>query len=158
MDERETRKGKIIVSLSVTDFTDSVMVKLFLDNTEVLADFKSRVGKGKFVRIKGRAAYDPYDKEVNVGHIFGMKLISNFVEIRHDTAVEKRIELHCHTKMSDMDGVSDVRKIVRRAYDWGHKAIAITDHVLIQGFPDAGMNIAISRVCVKSREKNLTLK
>ena len=56
MDERETRKGKIIVSLSVTDFTDSVMVKLFLDNTEVLADFKSRVGKGKFVRIKGRSS------------------------------------------------------------------------------------------------------
>ena len=137
MDERETRKGKIIVSLSVTDFTDSVMVKLFLDNTEVLADFKSRVGKGKFVRIKGRAAYDPYDKEVNVGHIFGMKLISNFVEIRHDTAVDKRIELHCHTKMSDMDGVSEVKDIVKRAYQWGHPAIAITDHGVVQSFPDA---------------------
>ena len=66
-----------------------------------------------------------------------MKLISNFVEIRHDTAVEKRIELHCHTKMSDMDGVSDVRKIVRRAYDWGHKAIAVTDHGNVQSFPEA---------------------
>ena len=158
MDERETRKGKIIVSLSVTDFTDSVMVKLFLDNTEVLADFKSRVGKGKFVRIKGRAAYDPYDKEVNVGHIFGMKLISNFVEIRHDTAVDKRIELHCHTKMSDMDGVSDVRKIVRRAYDWGHKAIAITDHGVVQGFPDAWHEYCDIKSMCKKQGKEFDFK
>lgn len=123
-----------------------------------MADFKSRVGKGKFVRIKGRAAYDPYDKEVNVGHIFGMKLISNFVEIRHDTAVDKRIELHCHTKMSDMDGVSDVRKLSEGLMTGDTKQLQLLTTVLFRASLMHGMNIAISRVCVKSREKNLTLK
>lgn len=158
MDTRETRKGKIIVSLSVTDFTDSVMVKLFLDNNDVLGDFKSKVGKGKFVRIKGRAAFDPYDKEINVGHIWGIKLISDFRTTRHDTAVDKRIELHCHTKMSDMDAVSDVKKIVRRAYEWGHKAIAITDHGVVQAFPDAWHEYCDIKKECKKKEKECDFK
>lgn len=138
MDERETRTGKYIVTLEITDFTDSIAVKMFLADENVLADFKKKVKKGVFVRIKGVALYDTYDKQVEISRVDGMKLIPAFsTEKRQDTAVDKRVELHCHTKMSDMDGVSECRKIVRRAYEWGHKAIAITDHGVVQAFPDA---------------------
>ncbi len=138
MDTRETRTGKHIVTLELTDFTDSIAAKIFLANEDVLNDFKGKVKKGSFVRIKGVALFDTYDKQVEITRVDGMKLIEKFsTEKRKDTAVEKRVELHCHTKMSDMDGVSDCAKIVRRAYEWGHKAIAITDHGVVQAFPDA---------------------
>ena len=152
MDERETKTGKFIVTLEITDFTDSIAVKMFLADGNVLKDFKQKVKKGSFVRIKGVALYDTWDKQVEISRVDGMKSISPFAtEKRKDTAVDKRIELHCHTKMSDMDGVSECKKIVRRAYEWGHKAIAITDHGVVQAFPDAWHEYeAIEAECEKS--------
>ena len=138
MDERETKTGKYIITLEITDFTDSIAVKMFMADENMKNDFKGKVKKGSFVRIKGVALYDTYDRQVEISRVDGMKLIPPFAtEKRKDTAVDKRIELHCHTKMSDMDGVSECKKIVRRAYEWGHKAIAITDHGVVQAFPDA---------------------
>lgn len=138
MDERETKTGKYIITLEITDFTDSIAVKMFLADENVKNDFKGQVKKGTFVRIKGVALYDTYDKQVEISRVDGMKIIPPFsTEKRKDTAVDKRVELHCHTKMSDMDGVSECKNLVRRAFEWGHKAIAITDHGVVQAFPDA---------------------
>lgn len=138
MDEVKTKTGKYIMKMEITDFTDSIVVKVFLADDNVLEDFKKKVKKGSFIRIKGVALYDTFDKQVEISRVDGIKMIAAFAtEKRQDTAVDKRIELHCHTKMSDMDGVSECRKIVRRAYEWGHKAIAITDHGVVQAFPDA---------------------
>ena len=81
---------------------------------------------------------DTFDKEVIISSIQGVMKIPSFKTTRVDDAPVKRIELHCHTKMSDMDGVSECKDIVKRAYAWGMPAIAITDHGNIQAFPDAG--------------------
>ncbi len=133
---REIRNEKTIVMYAVTDFTDTIMVKMFVRNDQ-LADVLAEVKKGAFLKIKGVTTIDKFDGELTIGSVYGIKKISDFTESRVDTAPEKRVELHCHTKMSDMDGVSEVRDIVKRAHDWGHKAIAITDHGVVQAFPDA---------------------
>ena len=83
------------------------------------------------------AVIDKFDNELTIGSISGIKKIPDFTVSRSDHSARKRVELHCHTKMSDMDGVSEVKDIVKRAYQWGHPAIAITDHGVVQAFPDA---------------------
>ena len=80
---------------------------------------------------------DKFDSDLTIGSVVGIKKITDFTTSRMDMSPEKRVELHCHTKMSDMDGVSECKDIVKRAMKWGHKAIAITDHGDVQAFPDA---------------------
>ncbi len=80
---------------------------------------------------------DKFDGELVISSVAGIRKISDFTESRKDTAPKKRVELHCHTKMSDMDGVTEVKDLLKRAHDWGHKALAITDHGVVQSFPDA---------------------
>lgn len=135
-EERQIRNEKTILILAVTDFTDSIMVKLFLHNDQV-PEIKEHVKKGAFLKIKGVTTIDRFDSELTIGSIVGIKKIANFTSSRTDTSPQKRVELHCHTKMSDMDGVTDAKALVKRAYEWGHKAIAITDHGVVQAFPEA---------------------
>ena len=135
-DTREIRNEKTIVMYAVTDFTDTIMVKMFVKN-EQLADILSEIKPGAFLKIKGVTSIDKFDGELTIASVTGIRKINDFTEARKDTAPEKRVELHCHTKMSDMDGVSEVKDIVKRAHDWGHRAIAITDHGVVQAFPDA---------------------
>ncbi len=136
MDERPIRGEKTILMFSITDFTDTIMVKMFCKD-EFLTEIKQGVTKGAFLKIKGVTTIDKFDSELTIGSVIGMKKIPSFVSTRMDTSPVKRVELHCHTKMSDMDGVSDVKDIIKRAMKWGHKAIAITDHGDVQAFPDA---------------------
>ena len=134
---RELKKsGKFLLSVVLTDFTDSIVFKLFLtpdDYTPILADIK----KGAFLLVKGVPLYDTFSKEVCISSVVGVKLANDFREKRMDEAIEKRVELHLHTVYSDMDSVVDVGKIVDRAKSWGMKSVAITDKFGVQAFPVA---------------------
>ncbi|MCI7107949.1 MAG: PolC-type DNA polymerase III [Agathobacter sp.] len=136
VDTREIRNEKTIIIFSMTDFTDTIVLKVFAKNEDVPELLKD-IQTGKFIKVKGVATIDKFDSELTIGSIVGIKKTSDFRQTRMDNSAEKRVELHCHTKMSDMDGVSDVKDIVKRAMKWGHKAIAITDHGDVQAFPDA---------------------
>ncbi len=136
-DEREIAKiEKTILIFTVTDLTDTIGVKIFV-KTEQVGEIKEALQKGNFLKIKGVAMMDKFDHELGLSSIAGIKKIPDFTTRRMDNSARKRVELHCHTKMSDMDGVSEVKDIVKRAYQWGMPAIAITDHGVLQSFPDA---------------------
>ena len=136
-DMRELRNGeKTIVKIVITDFTDTIAAKIFVKN-EQRDELMEHLKKGNFIKIKGVTTMDKFDHEIGLSFLAGMKKIPDFTTPRLDNSMEKRVELHCHTKMSDMDGVSDVKDIIKRAKSWGHKAIAITDHGAVQAFTDA---------------------
>lgn len=135
-EERELRNGKIILTGYITDFTDTIGFKMFC-SPEDMEVYREEIQKGKFYRMKGLAEFDSYAKEVMICRVLGMKHIQDFRVPRMDTYPEKRVELHMHTKMSEMDSVVDIETIVKRASDWGHPAIAITDHGVVQAFPIA---------------------
>ncbi len=141
LETREIRNEKTIIMFSITDFTDTIMVKMFSKN-EFVADITATVKKGAFLKLKGVTTIDRFDGELTIGSVVGIKKIRDFTCSRMDNSPKKRVELHCHTKMSDMDGVSEVKDLIKRAIKWGHPAIAVTDHGDVQAFPDA--NHAVS--------------
>ncbi len=136
VDKREVRNEKFLVMFDITDFTDTITVKIFVPGTSV-DEFMKDIPEGSFVKLKGIVSVDPYDHEMTINPVQGMMKTVDTTEKRKDLAAYKRVELHCHTKMSDMDGVSEAKNIVKRAFQWGHRAIAITDHGAVQGFTDA---------------------
>lgn len=135
-DSREIKNERTILMFDVTDFTDTMTVKLFVHNDQV-DEMKAGIKPGAFIKLKGITTIDKFDNELTIGSLAGLKKIPDFTVSRSDNSARKRVELHCHTKMSDMDGVSEAKDIVKRAYKWGHPAIAITDHGVVQAFPDA---------------------
>ena len=134
VEEREIRNEKTIVSFFITDFTDTMKCKMFCPNEE-LPNIREGVKKGAFLLVRGLCAMDSFDKDLTIS-IKSLQKTKDFTVTRMDHSAKKRVELHCHTKMSDMDGVSDVIDIVKRAYKWGHPAIAITDHGVVQALAD----------------------
>lgn len=136
LETREIRNERTIVSFEITDFTDTIKVKMFIHNDQ-LAELTADLKTGAFLKIKGVTVNDTFDRELTIGSVVGVMKIPDFTTARMDNSARKRVELHCHTKMSDMDGVSDIKDIIKRAKKWGHRALAITDHGCVQAFPDA---------------------
>mgnify|MGYP003267738710 FL=1 len=136
VEEREIRNERTIMMFDITDFTDTITVKIFVRN-EQLPEMREFIKKKNFIKVKGIAALDRYDQEISIANVSGIRKSYDNREVRNDLALNKRVELHCHTKMSDMDGVSSVSDIMRQAIRWGHKALAITDHGVVQAFTEA---------------------
>ncbi len=142
VETREIRNEKTILIFQLSDFTDTFVLKIFVRNDQV-QEMLSEIKKGAFLKVKGITTIDRFDSQLTIGSLIGIKKIQDFRSERNDTYAEKRVELHCHTKMSDMDGVSDVKDIIKRAMKWGHKAIAITDHGVVQAFTDANHAVSV---------------
>ena len=135
IDIRETKTNLRIMTLKVTDYTDSIYGKIFINDDDEFADLNKQIKKGKWYKIKGNVKDDNYSNELVIS-IYDINESNHVEEEITDNSLEKRIELHAHTKMSQMDGVVDSIDLVKQAMKWGHKAIAITDHNGLQAFPD----------------------
>ena len=132
------KKDLYISQIDMTDYTNSITVKSFIRKADVVQRVET-LGKGSSIIVKGRMNYDTYSKEyvLIANNISLCEMDSEGKHVCQDTCEEKRVELHVHSKMSSMDGVSEFGNIVKRAKEWGHKAVAITDHGVLQSFPDA---------------------
>ena len=136
-DSRDIKNEKVILMFNLFDGTSTIACKAFLDK-EKFKLVKSRISKAKGLRIEGVAKYSLYSKEVEIMcntiiESTGLKK----AEPRVDKSEEKRVELHMHTQMSQMDAVTPCTDLLKRAISWGWKSIAITDHGVVQSFPDA---------------------
>ena len=132
VDCRDTRdKNHFIMSIAITDYTGSINLKIFdeLSLKPKLGDLKP----GITVLVQGDISYDKYDRDMVMRprHINTVKK-----NVLTDDAPVKRVELHLHTTMSAMDGVSTAEDLVKRAHSWGHPAVAVTDHGVVQAFPE----------------------
>ncbi len=130
---RELKSGRTLVTFNITDFDDSIMVKIFSRDKDDIPQFQ-RLSDGMWVKVRGSVQHDQFVRE--------LVLIANDInqitpETRADLAEDKRVELHLHTPMSAMDAVSSVKDLVGQAAKWGHPAVAITDHGVVQSFPEA---------------------
>lgn len=132
---KETRyskdNSKIILSIDITDYTGSNTLKIIDDAKK--EEIYDKITKGSVLLVRGEASYDKYDHEVAIRPYDIMK---HTKVPRMDKAEEKRVELHLHTIMSAMDATTKPAEVVETAYRWGHKAVAVTDHGVVQAFPD----------------------
>lgn len=124
-----------IITLKVTDYTDSIYCKVFAREKDEYARICSELKKGKWYKIRGYVKSDHFSNDELVLNARDIVLCDKEKQVRQDNALEKRVELHAHTKMSQMDGLADEILLVNQAISWGHKAIAITDHNGCQAFP-----------------------
>jgi len=127
---RKLKSGRLLFTFMITDKSDSISCKIFLEKEQQELDLKD----GEWVKIRGSVQYDRYDSVLT---LMPKDMHRTSPVIREDHAKEKRIELHLHTRMSTMDGMTSADELVERASHWGHEAVAITDHGVVQAFPEA---------------------
>ncbi len=136
-EEREIKNEKIIYMFNVTDFTDTIQAKIFIPKEEA-GTVRDNIKAGKFIKLKGVPLYDTFSREITISSIRGIKPgIDKRVKRMDNYQGMKRVELHAHTQMSEMDSVMSIGDYVNTAKRWGHRAMAITDHGVVQSFPDA---------------------
>ena len=136
-DVRETRTGLKIISLKITDYTDSIYGTLFVNDEEEFKIIDKKIKTGSWYKIRASVKdKDQYNQDISL-LIRDVNVLKKEIEEIIDDAPVKRVELHAHTKMSQMDGVVDAKTLLSQARKWGHKAVAVTDHNGVQGFVDA---------------------
>ncbi len=128
-----------IITLKLTDHTNSIYGKVFFNSTEEFNEIKKKIKAGNWYKIEGYTKNDNYAKSLVI-NVRAINEIESKDIIRIDDAEEKRVELHAHTFMSQMDGLVSPTNLIKRAKEWGHKAIAITDHNAVQAFPESYNN------------------
>lgn len=133
VESRFLKNEKVLVSFDMTDFESSITVKTFLKNEKFDA-IKESLKEGQTLYVQGVAQYDKFSRELSV---MAKDISLAKKEMRRDEAKEKRVELHLHTHMSTMDGLTSAKAYIERAAFYGHSAIAITDHGVVQAYPDA---------------------
>lgn len=136
MDSRELKSGKVLVMFDLFDGSSTITCKAFVEGDKA-KDTMKRIKDSAGVKVEGTAQFDPFSKELGV--IANTIIESTGIkrEIRKDEAKIKRVELHMHTKMSQMDAITSATDLLKRAAKWGMKSIAITDHGVVQAFPEA---------------------
>ena len=133
--DMRSKPDKSILIFDVYDGTSTITCKAFVEKAK-LKDYKKKID-GKGVKVDGVARYDNFAKEITVmaNSIFESEGLKKFK--REDNAEHKRVELHMHTQMSQMDGITPCEDLIKRAISWGWDSIAITDHGVVQSFPEA---------------------
>ncbi|MBO8155199.1 MAG: PolC-type DNA polymerase III [Bacillaceae bacterium] len=130
---RELRSGRHLLMAKVTDYTDSLQIKMFSRGNDHAEQFKL-LKKGMWIKARGSVQTDTFTNELTM---MANDIQEVHVESRKDQAEEKRVELHSHTTMSQMDAPVSASRLIEQAAKWGHKAIAITDHAVVQAYPEA---------------------
>lgn len=132
---RELKSGRVLLTFKITDYTDSLLIKMFSNDKEDVPLLEA-VKEGMWIKARGAVQYDTFIRDMTM-------MARDFQEVKpvtvEDTAPEgeKRVELHVHSKMSQMDAVTSISDYVKRAKQWGHEAIGLTDHAVAQSFPEA---------------------
>lgn len=160
---KELRNEKSVATFDITDYSGSLKIKIFGTNAEIEEMKLSSIKNGTTLLVSGKLDYDQYARDIviSANSLIKVKRIPKM-----DNYPEKRVELHCHTNMSAMDAVTDPVTLINRAAEWGHQAMAITDHGCVQAFPDCMYNMpknfkviyGMEAYVVNDMDKQLILK